>query len=146
MNIEDLAKMAISEVNSELDNKKSKNDEFTPMVEEITQEKNTNIQEDKIKKEINQVAQELIQELDDLEVKVKEDDKQAMAIKVEALEEKEESIINNEEFFLKNIRERILVLFEGLKNTKDEHIEKRLDITITFLEFLLAKIEDRLKK
>ncbi|EGK7485299.1 2-oxoglutarate:acceptor oxidoreductase [Campylobacter sp. LMG 7929] len=145
MNIEDLAKMAISEVNSELDNKKSKNDEFTPMVEEITQEKNTNIQEDKIKKEINQVAQELIQELDDLEVKVKED-KQAMTIKVEALEEKEESIINNEEFFLKNIRERILVLFEGLKNTKDEHIEKRLDITITFLEFLLAKIEDRLKK
>ncbi|EAC1839623.1 TPA: 2-oxoglutarate:acceptor oxidoreductase [Campylobacter lari] len=145
MNIEDLAKMAISEVNSELDNKKSKNDEFTPMVEEITQEKNINIQEDKIKKEINQVAQELIQELDDLEVKVKED-KQAMAIKVEALEEKEESIINNEEFFLKNLRERILVLFEGLKNTKDEHIEKRLDITITFLEFLLAKIEDRLKK
>ncbi|EPE3793421.1 2-oxoglutarate:acceptor oxidoreductase [Campylobacter lari] len=145
MNIEDLAKMAISEVNSQLDSKKSKNDEFAPMVEEITQEKNINIQEDKIKKEINQVAQELIQELDDLEVKVKED-KQAMAIKVEALEEKKESIINNEEFFLKNLRERILVLFEGLKNTKDEHIEKRLDITITFLEFLLAKIEDRLKK
>ncbi|EAK5747912.1 2-oxoglutarate:acceptor oxidoreductase [Campylobacter lari] len=145
MNIEDLAKMTISEVNSELDNKKSKNDEFAPMVEEITQEESINIQEDKIKKEINQVAQELIQELDDLEVKVKED-KQAMAIKVEALEEKKESIINNEEFFLKNLRERILVLFEGLKNTKDEHIEKRLDITITFLEFLLAKIEDRLKK
>ncbi|EMS7183610.1 2-oxoglutarate:acceptor oxidoreductase [Campylobacter lari] len=145
MNIEDLAKMTISEVNSELDNKKSKNDEFAPMVEEIIQEENINIQEDKIKKEINQVAQELIQELDDLEVKVKED-KQTMTIKVEALEEKEESIINNEEFFLKNLRERILVLFEGLKNTKDEHIEKRLDITITFLEFLLAKIEDRLKK
>ncbi|MCV3456277.1 effector protein CiaD [Campylobacter sp. CNRCH_2016_0050h] len=145
MNIEDLAKMAISEVNSELDNKKNKNDEFTPMVEEITQEKNVNTQEKKIKEEISKVAQELIQELDDLEVKVK-DDKQNVAIKVEALEEKEESIINNEEFFLKNLRERILVLFEGLKNTKDEHMEKRLDMTITFLEFLLAKIEDRLKK
>ncbi|MBT0826265.1 2-oxoglutarate:acceptor oxidoreductase [Campylobacter lari] len=145
MNIEDLAKMAISEVNSELDNKKSKNDEFAPMIEEITQEKSVDTQEKKIKEEISKVAQELIQELDDLEVKVK-DDKQNVAIKVEALEEKEESIINNEEFFLKNLRERILVLFEGLKNTKDEHIEKRLDITITFLEFLLAKIEDRLKK
>ncbi|MCV3425883.1 2-oxoglutarate:acceptor oxidoreductase [Campylobacter lari] len=145
MNIEDLAKMAISEVNSELDNKKSKNDEFAPMVEEITQEKSVNIQEKKIKEEISKVTQELIQELDDLEVKVK-DEKQNVAIKVEALEEKEESIINNEEFFLKNLRERILVLFEGLKNTKDEHIEKRLDMTITFLEFLLAKIEDRLKK
>ncbi|OCX42208.1 hypothetical protein A7X81_03190 [Campylobacter ornithocola] len=143
MNIEDLAKMAISEVNSELDNKKNKNDEFAPMVEEITQEKNT--QDKKIKEEISKVAQELIQELDDLEVKVK-NDKQNVAIKVEALEEKEESIVNNEEFFLKNLRERILVLFEGLKNTKDEHTEKRLDMTITFLEFLLAKIEDRLKK
>lgn len=145
MNIEDLAKMAISEVNSELDNKKSKNDEFAPMVEEITQEKSVNTQEKKIKEEISKVTQELIQELDDLEVKVK-DEKQNVAIKVEALEEKKESIINNEEFFLKNLRERILVLFEGLKNTKDEHIEKRLDMTITFLEFLLAKIEDRLKK
>ncbi|HEC1797407.1 TPA: 2-oxoglutarate:acceptor oxidoreductase [Campylobacter lari] len=145
MNIEDLAKMAISEVNSQLDNKKNKNDEFAPMVEEITQEKNVNTQEKKIKEEISKVTQELIQELDDLEVKVK-DDKQNVAIKVEALEEKEESIINNEEFFLKNLRERILVLFEGLKNTKDEHMEKRLDMTITFLEFLLAKIEDRLKK
>ncbi|AJD06514.1 invasion antigen D [Campylobacter lari] len=145
MNIEDLAKMAISEVNSELDNKKSKNDEFAPMVEEITQEKSVDTQEKKIKEEISKVAQELIQELDDLEVKVK-DDKQNVAIKVEALEEKEESIINNEEFFLKNLRERILVLFEGLKNTKDEYMEKRLDMTITFLEFLLAKIEDRLKK
>ncbi|EAI4440611.1 2-oxoglutarate:acceptor oxidoreductase [Campylobacter lari] len=145
MNIEDLAKMAISEVNSQLDNKKSKNDEFAPMVEEITQEKSVNTQEKKIKEEISKVAQELIQELDDLEVKVK-DDKQNVVIKVEALEEKEESIINNEEFFLKNLRERILVLFEGLKNTKDEHMEKRLDMTITFLEFLLAKIEDRLKK
>ncbi|EGK8126895.1 2-oxoglutarate:acceptor oxidoreductase [Campylobacter lari] len=143
MNIEDLAKMAISEVNSQLDNKKNKNDEFAPMVEEITQEKNVNTQEKKIKEEISKVTQELIQELDDLEVK---DDKQNVAIKVEALEEKEESIINNEEFFLKNLRERILVLFEGLKNTKDEHMEKRLDMTITFLEFLLAKIEDRLKK
>ncbi|MBT0741412.1 effector protein CiaD [Campylobacter lari] len=145
MNIEDLAKMAISEVNSELDNKKSKNDEFAPMVEEITQEKSVDTQEKKIKEEISKVAQELIQELDDLEVKVK-DDKQNVTIKVEALEEKEESIINNEEFFLKNLRERILVLFEGLKNTKDEYMEKRLDMTITFLEFLLAKIEDRLKK
>lgn len=145
MNIEDLAKMAISEVNSELDNSKKQSNEFAPMVEELTQEKSINPQEKKIKEEINKVTQELIQELDDLEVKVKEE-KQAAAIKIEVLEEKEESIINNEEFFLKNLRERILVLFEGLKNTKDEHVEKRLDITITFLEFLLAKIEDRLKK
>ncbi|MCR6570280.1 effector protein CiaD [Campylobacter insulaenigrae] len=141
MNIEDLAKKAISEVNSELD----QNDEFVPMVEESKQgDKTSNIQEDKIKQEINKVTQELMQELDQLEVQISSE---KPIIKVE--ESKildEEQIINNEEFFLKNIREKILVLFEGLKNTKDEHLEKRLEITITFLEFLLAKIEDRLKK
>lgn len=144
MNIEDLAKKAISEVNLELDNKNTKNDEFAPMVEEIPQVQEEPKEQDlQIKEELNKVTQELMQELDQLEVKIAEE---KPVLKIEELVAKEESIQNNEEFFLKNLRERILVLFEGLKNTKDEHLEKRLDITITFLEFLLAKIEDRLKK
>ncbi|MBF7046639.1 2-oxoglutarate:acceptor oxidoreductase [Campylobacter volucris] len=144
MNIEDLAKKAISEVNLELDNKNTKNDEFTPMVEEIPQVQEEPKEQDlQIKEELNKVTQELMQELDQLEVKIAEE---KPVLKIEELVTKEEPIQNNEEFFLKNLRERILVLFEGLKNTKDEHLEKRLDITITFLEFLLAKIEDRLKK
>ncbi len=48
--------------------------------------------------------------------------------------------------FLNNIKERILVLFEGLKAAEYEDIETRLDLTINFLEFLLASIEDKLKK
>lgn len=48
--------------------------------------------------------------------------------------------------FLNNIKERILVLFEGLKSAKSEDLETRLDLTINFLEFLLASIEDKLKK
>ena len=48
--------------------------------------------------------------------------------------------------FLQNVKERILVLFEGLKAAEYEDIETRLDLTINFLEFLLASIEDKLKK
>ena len=48
--------------------------------------------------------------------------------------------------FLNNVKERILVLFEGLKSAKQDDIETRLDLTINFLEFLLASIEDKLKK
>lgn len=48
--------------------------------------------------------------------------------------------------FLSNVKERILVLFEGLKSAKQDDIETRLDLTINFLEFLLASIEDKLKK
>lgn len=48
--------------------------------------------------------------------------------------------------FLSNVKERILVLFEGLKSAKQDDIDTRLDLTINFLEFLLASIEDKLKK
>ncbi|WP_267525162.1 CiaD-like domain-containing protein [Campylobacter sp. MG1] len=51
-----------------------------------------------------------------------------------------------EKKYLNKVRERILVLFEAL-NTKqnEEDLQKRLEITITFIEFLLASIEERLK-
>lgn len=55
-------------------------------------------------------------------------------------------VLSTDELFLKNIRERILVLFEGLNNTQKQDLESRLNLTIHFLEFLLANIEDRLKK
>lgn len=50
----------------------------------------------------------------------------------------------NEELFLKNIRERILVLFEGLNSVSKSDLEARLELCINFLEFLLANIEDKL--
>ncbi|MBW1436520.1 2-oxoglutarate:acceptor oxidoreductase, partial [Campylobacter jejuni] len=52
----------------------------------------------------------------------------------------------NEDIFLKHLRERILVLFEGLNSIKKDDLENRLNLTINFLEFLLANIEDKLKK
>lgn len=48
----------------------------------------------------------------------------------------------SDEVFLENIRERILVLFEGLRTGLDE---EKYNITLTFLEYLLAKLEERLK-
>ena len=48
---------------------------------------------------------------------------------------------NSELEFLQNVKERLCVLFEGLKENGDA---TRLDLTINFLEFLLANVEDRL--
>lgn len=50
---------------------------------------------------------------------------------------------NGERIFLNNLKERIEVLFAGL-NTSDENTPLRLDLTIRFLEFLLAHIQTRL--
>ncbi|ASM37246.1 hypothetical protein CSF_1397 [Campylobacter sputorum bv. faecalis CCUG 20703] len=49
-----------------------------------------------------------------------------------------------EQIFLQNTKERILVLFEGLNENTKGDISLRLDLTIKFLEFLLASIENRL--
>ncbi len=51
-----------------------------------------------------------------------------------------------EEQFLKNLRERILVLFEGFKSPNTKNIEAKLDLTLNFLEYLLATIDERLNE
>ncbi|QQF51802.1 hypothetical protein BWK67_02315 [Campylobacter fetus] len=56
---------------------------------------------------------------------------------------KDESV-NSEIIFLKNLKERIGVLFEGLNSSDNSNMELKLDLTIKFLEFALANIEHRL--
>lgn len=59
---------------------------------------------------------------------------------------KEESFtLNGEEIFLRNLKERILVLFEGLNAVSKEDLEDRLELTLKFLEFVLANVENRLE-
>ncbi len=76
---------------------------------------------------------------------------------LETLQEIEDSAINEESLslsnaekcdkeFLKHIKERILVLFEGLQSPNTDNIEIKLDITINFLEYLLVKIDEKLSQ
>jgi len=69
----------------------------------------------------------------------------------EYLNEIEKKLQNNhvdtkEEIFLNNLRERVLVLFEGFKSPNNKNIEAKVDLTLNFLEYLLATIDDRLKE
>ena len=50
-----------------------------------------------------------------------------------------------EEIVLKNLKERILLLFEGLNATGEENLKDRLSLTLKFLEFVLANVENRLE-
>ena len=62
-------------------------------------------------------------------------------------EEELEKAINTSECdkeFLENIKERLLVLFEGLQSPNTQNLEVKLDVTINFLEYLLVKIEEKL--
>jgi hypothetical protein len=51
-----------------------------------------------------------------------------------------------EDQFLKDLRERILVLFEGFQSPNNANIEAKVDLTLNFLEHLLAKIDAKLEK
>ena len=53
--------------------------------------------------------------------------------------------INDEKAFLNSVKERILVLFEGLNNFDKNDIEARVELSLKFIEFLLANIEKRLE-
>ena len=51
-----------------------------------------------------------------------------------------------DENFLLNLREKLLVLFEGLQSPNIDNLEKKLDLTINFLEFALSQVDKKLNK
>ncbi|MCI6988451.1 MAG: hypothetical protein MR902_02625 [Campylobacter sp.] len=59
--------------------------------------------------------------------------------------QKDEASLKQEIEFLSAIKERILVLFEGLNSFEITDIEAKLELNVKFLEFLLAAIDERLE-
>ncbi len=53
---------------------------------------------------------------------------------------------NDELRFLENIRERLLVLFEGFQSPNNKNIEAKVDLTLNFFEYLLSTIDTRMEK
>ncbi len=146
-NIEDIAKLAIEEISAEFDNGILE-DAKTPPLNEISNQTNpknnaqnlsepTSTSENNASsnaqnngaKPIKSIAQANTQKLNPSQQN-------------QATQESQEP--NNEQEFLINLKERIEVLFAGL-NANDENTAVRLDLTIRFLEFLLAKIQNRLE-
>ena len=52
----------------------------------------------------------------------------------------------NELLFLNSMRERLLVLFEGFQSPNNANIEAKIDLTLNFLEYSLATIDERVER
>ncbi|MCX2682740.1 2-oxoglutarate:acceptor oxidoreductase [Campylobacter sp. MIT 21-1685] len=149
MNLEDLAKKTISEINNEIEQKQEF--PFEKQKEQDDTEANDGDlnEQQMINKQTNEEIQNHI-ESNKLEQKIYEfhiEGKESLQNGCNLLDiQDNKNVTLNEDIFLKNLRERILVLFEGLNTIKKDELETKLEITINFLEFLLANIEDRLKK
>ncbi len=151
MNLEDIAKIAIDEVSAELEkienltapreNEIKAQSEILEQVEEA---------ESKISEKKDEKA-EILSMFDEL--KIGEDFKPgapnaaAITTKPQGAVKFGENgeIISSEATFLKNLRERIEVLFAGLNEMPRQRLDERLELTLKFLEFTLANVENRLE-
>ena len=137
MKLDDIARMAISEVSAELEK-----------IEALQNKKQEELERENLKKELlaiesanEQVLEEPKVEASVLSVSSAQSEPEP---KVAQISPKSREI-SDEEIFLANLAERIEVLFEGLKQTSEQDIGQRLELTTKFLEFTLANIENRLQ-
>lgn len=66
----------------------------------------------------------------------------------EAFEQKTEveNSSMDEKAYLTSMRERLLVLFEGFQAPNNTNIEAKIDLTLNYLEYVLASIDTRLER
>ena len=137
MKLDDIARMAISEVSAELEK-----------IEALQNKKQEELERENLKKELLAIetADEHVLEEPKVEASVlsvssvqSEPEPKGAQISPKSRE------ISDEEIFLANLAERIEVLFEGLKQTSEQELSQRLELTTKFLEFTLANIENRLQ-
>ena len=137
MKLDDIARMAISEVSAELEK-----------IEALQNKKQEELERENLKKELLAIetADEHVLEEPKVEASVlsvssaqSEPEPKVAQISPKSRE------ISEEEIFLANLAERIEVLFEGLKQTSEQDLSQRLELTTKFLEFTLANIENRLQ-
>ena len=134
MKLDDIARMAISEVSAELEK-----------IEALQNKKQEELERENLKKELLAIetADEQVLEEPKVEASVPSAQSEPEPKVAQILPKSRE--ISEEEIFLANLAERIEVLFEGLKQTNEQELSQRLELTTKFLEFTLANIENRLQ-
>ena len=146
-NIEDIAKLAIEEISAEFDDNILE-DAKTPPLNEISNQTNPKNNSQNISEPINASENNASSNAQNNGAKPIKSIAQANTQKLNPSQQnqttQESQEPNNEQEFLINLKERIEVLFAGL-SANDENTAVRLDLTIRFLEFLLAKIQNRLE-
>ena len=131
MKLDDIARMAISEVSAELEK-----------IEALQNKKQEELERENLKKELLAMEASEQEAADEPELEISAQSEPESKVAQISPKSRE---ISDEEIFLANLAERIEVLFEGLKQTSEQDLSQRLELTTKFLEFTLANIENRLQ-
>lgn len=131
MKLDDIARMAISEVSAELEK-----------IEALQNKKQEELERENLKKELLAMETREQEAADEAELETSAQSEPEPNVTQISPKSRE---ISEEEIFLANLAERVEVLFEGLKQTSEQDLSQRLELTTKFLEFTLANIENRLQ-
>ena len=134
MKLDDIARMAISEVSAELEK-----------IEALQSKKQEELERENLKKELLAIESNENALNNELKVETNLQNEQAFEVKEEPASLTKSREVSEEKIFLANLAERIEVLFEGLKQTSEQNLASRLELTTKFLEFTIANIENRLQ-
>ena len=134
MKLDDIARMAISEVSAELEK-----------IEALQSKKQEELERENLKKELLVIENNENALNNELKVEANLQNEQVFEVKEEPVSPIKNREVSEEKIFLANLAERIEVLFEGLKQTSEQNLASRLELTTKFLEFTLANIENRLQ-
>jgi hypothetical protein len=92
---------------------------------------------------------EIEEDIDDMPIEQEkssdESEQDGVEEKAETTPTKRADSLSDEIYFLEHLRERILVLFEGFQSPHNKDIEAKIDLTLNFLEYLLATLDERLE-
>lgn len=88
--------------------------------------------------------QEIVRKKQPTVVQIKAHDK-VIKKKVSDISEEKEDSLNSELLYLNSIRERLLVLFEGFQAPNNNNLEAKIDMTLNFLEYILATLDTRIE-
>ena len=160
MRLEEIAKFTIDEVNAELQGASDAVAKNGFIIEEANEYKPNNFtKKEPLKSEFNLAKEpQTLSNPPKPEISIKEpasktEIKETLAANIASIDSqeklkdekpKDEIISSNEILYLQGLKERIGVLFEGLNSADESNSAFRLDMTIRFLEFALASIENRL--
>ncbi len=93
--------------------------------------------------ELKDVILSTLAEMDDADSDVS---KEETAVSQQNKEELTPLAEHDEQLWLESVRERLLVLFEGFQSPNNVQIEAKIDLSLNFLEYLLATIDTRLER
>jgi len=96
--------------------------------------------------ELKDVILSTLAEMDDTEATLQDNAiKKEASVSVRQNTETGDSLPEyDEQLWLESVRERLLVLFEGFQSPNNVQIEAKVDLSLNFLEYLLANIDTRL--